>query len=196
MEALSARIKNALHNLSLFSNFLLHYHFVLSFFIHRQHFHFCHHCKSNVHYPIPVGAAACPARYPDFLHFHKHRQPALSLAPHYQKSKFAPSAQPQFFILHYSFFIFHSPSSPPTPHYPSPRTIKNRNSRHRRNHNSSFFIFHSSFIKAPPFPLSPSFLSAPFSHFLTASYCCRVYRSPTAYSPSFSCRPLSSPRFS
>ena len=118
--------------------------------------------------------------------------------------------------------------TPPTPHYPSPRTIKNRNSRHRRNHNSSLFIFHFSsfiifaanpaiptitaaphspsprttpilhfsFIKAPPSPLSPSFLSAPFSHFLTASYCCRVHCSPTACSLSFSCRPLSSPRFS
>ena len=67
--------KNAPTTLHYSSNFLLHYHFVLSFFIHRQHFHFCHHCKSNVHYPIPVGAAACRARYPDFLHFHKHRQP-------------------------------------------------------------------------------------------------------------------------
>ena len=184
------------------SNFLLHYHFALSFFNPPQ------------------------SRQP-----HHRRHPALSITSHYPNFKFAPSAQPQFFILHFSFFIlphrrqprtiprpalskieiraigattilhssffiFHSPSSPPTPHYPSPRTIKNRNSCHRRNHNSSFFIFHSSFIKAPPSPLSPSFLSAPFSHFLTASYCCRVYCSPTAYSLSFSCRPLSSPRFS
>ena len=158
------------------------------------------------HYPSPRTTPISNSRHrrnhnSSFFIFHFSfsliaANPALSLAPHYQKSKFAPSAQPQFFILHFSFFIIHSHSSPPTPHYPSPRTIKNRNSCHRRNHNSSFFIFHSSFIKAPPSPLSPSFLSAPFSHFLTASYCCRVYCSPTAYSLSFSCRPLSSPRFS
>ena len=97
-------------------------------------------------------------------------------------------------ILHSSLFIFHhsfsliaanptiaaNPALPLAPHHP----------------NSSFFIFHFSFIKAPPSPLSPSFLSAPFSHFLTASYCCRVHCSPTACSLSFSYRPLSSPRFS
>ena len=137
MEALSARIRNALRNLSLFSNFLLHYHFVLSFFIHRQHFHFCHHCKSNVHYPIPVGAAACPARYPDFLHFHKQRQPhhhrhsSLSLAPHYQKSKFAPQVKQG---------CFNSGRT---------KSLHGRSDTNdrRRNHNSSFFIIHfSSFI--------------------------------------------------
>ena len=129
--------KSALHNLSLFSNFLLHYHFVLSFFIHRQHFHFCHHCKSNVHYPIPVGAAACPARYPDFLHFHKQRQPhhhrhsSLSLAPHYQKSKFAPQVKQG---------CFNSGRT---------KSLHGRSDTNdrRRNHNSSFFIIHfSSFI--------------------------------------------------
>ena len=106
--------------------------------------------------------------------------PALSLAPHYQKSKFAPQVKQG---------CFNSGRT---------KSLHGRSDTNdrRRNHNSSFFIFHSSFIKAPPSPLSPSFLSAPFSHFLTASYCCRVYRSPTAYSLSFSCRPLSSPRFS
>ena len=92
-------------------------------------------------------------------------------------------------ILHSSLFIFHhsfsliaaNPTITATLHYSSPRTTP---------------ILHFSFIKAPPSPLSPSFLSAPFSHFLTASYCCRAHCLPTAYSLSFSCRPLSSPRFS
>ncbi len=203
------------------SNFLLHYHFALSFLIHRnpaiptitatlhypsprtiknrnsRHrrnhnssffiFHFS--LSSPPTPPFPPSLPICPPPRPalskieiraigatTILHFsffifhylrrqprhsHHHCQSALPLAPHYQKSKFAPSAQPQFFIFH-----------------------------------SSFFILHSSFFKAPPFPLSPSSLSAPSSHFLTASYCCRVYHSPTAYSLSFSCRPLSSPRFS
>ena len=183
--------KSALHNLSLFSNFLLHYHFVLSFFIHRLHFHFCHHCKSNVHYPIPVGAAACHARYPDFLHFHKHRQPRTIPRP--ALSKIEIRAIGATTILHYSFFIFHhSLSSPPTPPFPPSLPLRTR----PRPALPQFFIFHFSFIKAPPSPLSPSFLSAPFSHFLTASYCCRAHCSPTACSLSFSCRPLSSPRFS
>ena len=156
MEALSARIRNALRNLSLFSNFLLHYHFALSFFIHRNP-------------AIPTITAT--------LHYPSPRTTPIQNPP--------PSAVTT--IIHYSFFIIHShsspptPPSPPTPHYPSPRTTP---------------ILHFSFIKAPPSPLSPSFLSAPFSHFLTASYCCRAHCSPTAYSLSFSCRPLSSPRFS
>ena len=87
--------------------------------------------------------------------------PALSLCP--ALSKIEIRAIGATTILHSSFFIFHSPSSPPTPHYPSPRTIKNRNSRHRRNHNSSFFIFHFSFFilhfsKHHPLPsLRPSY---------------------------------------
>ena len=182
---------------------------------------------------------------------HHRRHSSLSLAPHRPNFKFAPQVKQgcfnsgrtkslhgrsdtndrrrnhnsSLFIFHHSSFIIFAanPTITATLHYPSPRTIKNRNSRHRRNHNSSFFIihfssfilthrrqprttprpappqffiFHLSFIKAPPSPLSPSFLSAPFSHFLTASYCCRAHCSPTAYSLSFSCRPLSSPRFS
>ena len=54
--------------------------------------------------------------------------------------------------------------TPPTPHYPSPRTIKNRNSRHRRNHNSSLFIFHfSSFIIFAANPAIPTITAAPHS---------------------------------
>ena len=144
---------------------------------------------------------ARPSRSIDYYHSHHHYHSALPLAPHHPNFKFAPSAQPQFFILHFSFFIIHSHSSPPTPHYPSaPHYQKSKFAPSAQPQffifHFSFFIFHSSFFKAPPSPLSPSFLSAPFSHFLTASYCCRVYRSPTAYSLSFSCRPLSSPRFS
>ena len=52
-------------------------------------------------------------------HSHHHRHSSLSLAPHYQKSKFAPSAPPQFFILHYSSFILHFPPSPAAPRSPS-----------------------------------------------------------------------------
>lgn len=137
-------------------------------------------------FKLPTSLSLCTIL---FIHCqsHHHLHSALLLAPHRPNFKFAPSTQPQFFILHYSFFIIHShsspatPPSPPTPHYPSPRTTP---------------ILHFSFIKAPPSPLSPSFLSAPFSHFSTASCCCRAHCSPTACSLSFSCRPLSSPRFS
>ena len=153
MEALSARIRNALRNLSLFSNFLLHYHFALSFFIHRNPA--IPTITATLHYPSP------PA--PPQFKIHRQRR------------------SPQLFIIHFSSFIL--------THHRQPRTIP-------RPAPPQFFIFHLSFIKAPPSPLSPSFLSAPFSHFLTASYCCRVHCSPTACSLSFSCRPLSSPRFS
>ena len=134
--AFSAHLKRP-RSLSLFSNFLLHYHFVLSFFIH------CNPAiptiTATLHYPSPPAPPQFKIhrqrRSPQLFIFHfssfiihyLRRQPrhshhhccsALALAPHYQKSKFAPSAQPQFFILHYSFFIIHSHSSPPTP--PSP----------------------------------------------------------------------------
>ena len=121
--------------------------------------------------------------------------------------------------LHYPFLSTAIPPFPPSPPlFAIPRPPHHPNSKSTANgghHNYSlfifhhsfslitanpappqFFIFHFSFIKAPPSPLSLSFLSAPFSHFLTASYCCRAHRSPTACSLSFSCRPLSSPRFS
>ena len=142
---ISARIKNALHNLSLplkppTSLSLC----TIFFLIHRQHFHFCHHCKSKVHYPIPVGAAACPAHYPDFLHFHKHRQPhhhrhpTLSITSHrpISNSRHRRNHNYSLFIFHHSSFIIFAanpaiPTITATLHYPSPRTIKNQNPRRR-----------------------------------------------------------------
>ncbi len=133
-------------------------------------------------FKLPASLSLCTILFypPQSRHSHHHRHSSLSLAPRTTPIQNPPPTAVTT-IIHYSFFIIHSHSSPPTPHYPSPRTTP---------------ILHFSFIKAPPSPLSPSFLSAPFSHFLTASYCCRVHCSPTACSLSFSCRPLSSPRFS
>ena len=168
MEALSARIRNALRNLSLFSNFLLHYHFALSFFIHRNPA--IPTITATLHYPSPPAP-------PQFKIHRQRRSPQLFIIhfssfilthhrqPHHRRqprtiprpalSKIEIRAIGATTILHSSLFIFHhsfsliaaNPTITATLHYPSPRTIKNRNSRHRRNHNSSFFIIHfSSFI--------------------------------------------------
>ena len=54
------------------------------------------------------GEEACPSRRPVYLHFHKHRQPVLSLAPHYPKSKSTASGghhNYSLFIIHHSLFI-------------------------------------------------------------------------------------------
>ena len=75
--------------------------------------------------------------------------------PHHPNSKSTANGghhNYSFFIFHHSSFIIFAanpaiPTITAAPHSLSPRTIKNRNSRHRRNHNSSFFIIHfSSFI--------------------------------------------------
>ncbi len=157
-------------------------------------------------FKLPTSLSLCTIL---FIHCqsHHHLHSALLLAPHRPNFKFAPQVKQgcfnsgrtkslhgrsdtndrrrnhnsSFFIIHFSSFILTHRRQPRTTPRPAP---------------PQFFIFHLSFIKAPPSPLSPSFLSAPFSHFLTASYCCRAHCSPTAYSLSFSCRPLSSPRFS
>ena len=73
-------------------------------------------------FKLPTSLSLCTIL---FIHCqsHHHLHSALLLAPHRPNFKFAPSAQPQFFILHYSFFIIHSHSSPPTPPSPPPHTI-------------------------------------------------------------------------
>ena len=89
---------------------------------------------------------------------HHRRHPALSITSHYPNFKFAPSAQPQFFILHFSFFILphhrHSSLSL-APHY--------QKSKFAPSAQPQFFIFHFSFFilhfsKHHPLPsLRPSY---------------------------------------
>ena len=141
------------------SNFLLHYHFALSFFNPPPTFPFLPSLQKQRTLPNSRRGGGLPRPLPRFSPL--SQTPPTRTIPRPALSKIEIRAIGATTILHFSFFILHS-----------------------------------SFFKAPPSPLSPSFLSAPFSHFLTASYCCRVYHSPTAYSLSFSCRPLSSPRFS
>ncbi len=96
-------------------------------------------------------------RYPsNILHLRN------ALLSHPKISKSAPSSQPQLFIIHFSSFIIFAdnpaiPTITATPHYPSPCTAPISNSRHRRNHNYSLFIFHHSLSSptTPPFPPSP-----------------------------------------
>ena len=129
------------------SNFLLHYHFALSFLIHRNPA--IPTITATLHYPSPRTIKNRNSR---------HRRNHNS----------------SFFIFHFSFFIIFA-ANPAIPTItanlpsPSPRTIKNRNSRHRRNHNSSFFILHSSFFilrfsKHHPFPsLRPPYQLLPLT---------------------------------
>ena len=61
--------------------------------------------QNSVHTRLMHPCIACPSRRPDYLHFHKHRQPVLSLAPHYPKSKSTASGghhNYSSFIIHYS----------------------------------------------------------------------------------------------
>ena len=101
-------------------------------------------------FKLPTSLSLCTIL---FIHCqsHHHLHSALLLAPHRPNFKFAPSAQPQFFILHYSFFIIHSHSSPPTPPSPPlftiPRPAPPQFKIHRQRRSPQLFIIHfSSFI--------------------------------------------------
>ena len=98
-------------------------------------------------------------RYPSNL---LHLRNALLFHPKISKS--APSAQPQLFIIHFSSFIIHylrrQPRQPHHHRHPTLSITSHRpisNSRHRRNHNYSLFIFHhSSFIIFAANPAIPT----------------------------------------
>ena len=118
------------------SNFLLHYHFALSFFNPPQ------------------------SRQP-----HHRRHPALSITSHYPNFKFAPSAQPQFFILHFSFFILPHRRQPRTIPRPALSKIEIRAIGATTILHSSLFIFHFSFslITAnPALSLAPHYQKSKF----------------------------------
>ena len=80
-------------------------------------------------FKLPASLSLCTILFypPQSRHSHHHRHSSLSLAPRTTPIQNPPPTAVTT-IIHYSFFIIHShsspptPPSPPTPHYPSPRT--------------------------------------------------------------------------